>query len=142
SNGCHDSSNIAVSGNVTNTGTNTLFAITVTNTPSGGTPYVIPAGDYAATTSSGRAYDGSLTNGESITFTNSYAPFGNLCGPFNDTIVACGTDNVGGGAEQVTVCARDSATCFVCTSPRICVTKTCSTNSAEFPSCNLAGVAP
>src|SRR5207249_8266622 len=63
-----------------------------------------------------------LAPGECVTYTGSFAPSGNLCGPFPDTVVACGTDQ---SSLPKTVCATNSATCTVCAIPAITVPKFC-----------------
>src|ERR1051325_3361442 len=88
--------------------------------------------NFAATTSSGRPFDGTLTNGECVNYSGSYTPSGTgaaSCGPFTDTVVATGA------AENTflspIVSATNSATCNICNNPCIGVTKNCSpaTNS-------------
>src|SRR5262249_17363994 len=77
----------------------------------------------ASTTSSGRTYDGTLTNGESITYTGSYQPAGSgaaLCGPFPDTITVVAADKTG-----FSITNSANAQCLVCNNPCIEVTKVC-----------------
>ncbi len=106
-------------GTVCNTGDTTLIGVTVTDSPSATITF-------ATTTSSGNPFPaaggGTLTNGECVTFSGSYQPTGNLCGPFADTVIASGTDSA---PFPVTVFATNSAVCTVCTSPAIAVTKAC-----------------
>ncbi len=117
---------ISFHGSVCNTGDVALANITVTDTPSGGSPILIT--NFAATTSSGRVYNGTLTNGECIAYSGSYQPSGTgaaLCGPFTDTVVASGTATT--VFQSPTYSATNSATCEVCTDPCIVVTKNCDT---------------
>src|SRR5207248_424475 len=65
---------------------------------------------------------GRLLAGECVTYAGSFTPIGNLCGPFPDTVVACGTDT---SPTSKQVCATNSAVCTVCTAPAISVTKLC-----------------
>jgi len=114
---------IAVRGTVSNCSTGAVVAIgaiTVVDSVIG----TLPGSAFSATTSSGRPFAGSLTNGESVNYAFSYPPTGNLCGPFSDTIRVCGTDDASPPLGR-TVCATNSAICAVCTSPCIDVTKTC-----------------
>jgi hypothetical protein len=80
-----------------------LTNISVVDTPSSAYTnlVLIPDGN----TSSGRPYDGTLTNGECEGFLGFYTPLANLCGPFNDTVVVCGTDNAD---IPATACATNS----------------------------------
>jgi len=103
-----------------------LSGITVTDTPSGPVSSNSPI-TFAATTSRGRPFDGSLTNGESVAYSGFYVPAGTgaaLCGPFTDTVIASGTDNATAPLQK-TVTATNTATCDVCNNPAIAVTKLC-----------------
>jgi len=111
---------INFSGTVCNTGDTTLTGVGVTDVPAASITF-------ATTTSSGNPFpsggNGTLTNGECVTYTGSYTPTGTgteLCGPFTDTIVASGSDST-----LLTVSATNTATCLVCTTPCIEVTKNC-----------------
>jgi uncharacterized repeat protein (TIGR01451 family) len=107
---------IAFSGTVTNCGDTTLFGITLTDNPTASITI-------ASTTSSGRAYDGSLTNGESVNYTGSYLPVGSpACTNLSDTVTAVGFDAIGiiSGAG---VTNTATVSCPVCCTPIICVTK-------------------
>src|SRR5439155_525872 len=91
-------------GVVTNTGNVDLSNVTVVDDRAGTV--------FTATT---------LTAHASATFSGSYTPSGNLCGPFTDTVTAGGSDICTG--SRVTDTA--STTCSVATSPCIDVTKEC-----------------
>jgi hypothetical protein len=109
---------IGFSGVVTNCSSspNTPLTIILTDDPTATI-------NFAATTSSGRTYDGTLTNNETVAYTGSYQPSGTgaaLCGPFTDTITAVGLDVTGFGVTN-----HASATCNVSTSPAIDLTKDC-----------------
>ncbi len=112
-------------GTVCNTGDTTLIGVTVTDSP----PATIT---FATTTSSGNPFPaaggGTLTNGECVSFSGSYQPTANLCGPFSDTVIASGTDTA---PSPKTVFATNSAVCTVCTSPAIAVTKACPTGPVQ-----------
>ncbi len=110
--------NIFFTGTVCNDGDIVLGGITVTDNPA-------TTIAFAATTSTGRAYDSTLNPGECVNYSGNYQPTGNLCGPFTDTVIASGTDNAD---VPQTVHATNSAVCTVCTAPCIAVTKHCSTN--------------
>jgi len=49
----------------------------------------------ATTTSSGRTFDGTLQQAESVAYTGSYLPATNLCGPFTDTVQVVVADLTG-----------------------------------------------
>jgi len=74
----------------------------------------------------GRAFPvtggGILFTNDCVDYSGSFNPSGNLCGPFPDTVTACGTDNADTAA---TVCTNASQTCTICATPAISVTKTC-----------------
>lgn len=73
---------------------------------------------------------GLLRTNDCVTFTGTYQPTNNLCGPFTDTVIASGTDGFNLNDTNFvpkTVFATNSATCDVCTSPCIGVTKNCTT---------------
>ena len=117
---------ITFHGTVCNTGDDTLTnvnvidipgaAITFSNTTSLGFPFP-PSGG------------GLLASNECVNFTGTYQPTNNFCGPFTDFVIASGTDGAGltTGSNFVaaTVYATNSATCDVCTTPCIGVTKIC-----------------
>src|SRR5262249_37826194 len=63
-----------------------------------------------------------LDPGAVLSFSGSYIPTGNPCGPFTDTVTASGTAPLD---TPVGVTATASATCPVATTPGIKVTKTC-----------------
>ncbi len=114
---------INFTGFVTNTGDTALTNVTVVDNPAATITF-------ATTTTLGNPFPaaggGRLVAGDSVSYSGSYNPTGNLCGPFTDTVVACGTDTAPEAPK--TVCATNSATCTVCTAPCIQVTKHCSTN--------------
>jgi uncharacterized repeat protein (TIGR01451 family) len=109
---------ITFHGTVCNTGNIPLVNITVSDTPAATITF-------AANTSSGNPFNAAtgLTNGECINYTGSYQPSGNVCGPFPDTVIASGV--AAGVVGNPTVSATNSATCFVCATPCIAVTKNC-----------------
>jgi hypothetical protein len=74
-----------------------------------------------------------LAPGAVVSFSGSYNPTGNLCGPFTDTVTATGTAPLD---NPVTVTATASATCPVISSPAIKVTKSCDA-SIEFGTTNV-----
>ncbi len=122
---------ISFHGTICNTGDVTIVGITVTDTPSGGSPLAIT--NFAATTSSGRPFNGTLTNGECVNYSGSYLPDGSgaaLCGPFTDTVVVEGTTS--GISSNFVVSATNSATCNICNNPCIAVTKDCDTVAIGF----------
>ena len=103
-----------------------LVNVAVTDTPSGpvSSQSAISYGNVISNGVAVRAFDGTLFNNEKVSYSGFYVPSGNLCGPFSDTVVACGTDTATTPLQK-TVCATNSATCLVCTSPCIDVTKNC-----------------
>lgn len=90
----------------------TLFITSVSDNPS--TPITI-----ATLTSKGRTYDGTLQQGESVTYTGSYSPTVG-CGPFSDTITVIAADVTG-----FLLTNSASATCHVKTTPAILISKDC-----------------
>ena len=132
---------ITFHGIVCNTGDDILTNVTVVDSP-GATI------TFATTTTLGNPFLGTLVSNDCVTFTGTYQPTGNFCGPFTDTVIATGTDGAGLGGiigdtnfVAKTVHATNSATCDVCTVPCIAVTKVCSppviTNN---PSAGLLGI--
>src|SRR5438067_1225224 len=121
---------IGFHGTISNTGDDPLTGITVTDEPT-------TTINLGAKTSTGRDYDGSLSPGESVNYTGSYAPSGNLCGPFTDTITARATASDGRPVTNTDPCIVNGvstgprspvpATCNVCNNPCINATKTCPT---------------
>ncbi len=107
-------------GTVCNTGDIALTNVMVTDSVIGA---VIV---YSNMTSLGNPFPtsggGRLMTNECVNYTGSFPPSGNLCGPFPDTVVACGTDQ---SSLPKTVCATNSATCTVCAIPAITVSKFC-----------------
>src|SRR5882724_448581 len=98
-------------------------------------------------TSLGHTFNGGVSNinnhllpGESVSYTGTFTPTGNLCGPFSDTISVTAQDITGFAVNNTDPCidpvtlqssgprAPVTATCTVCTAPCIAVTKICSTN--------------
>src|SRR6266567_7340739 len=112
---------ISFHGTICNSGNVTMVNVAVIDTPNATITF-------AATTSSGNAFNPAtgLTNGECVNYSGSYTPTANLCGPFPDTIVV--TAVASGVFGNPTFSATNSATCEVCTTPCISVTKLCSTN--------------
>ncbi len=95
---------ISFHGSVCNTGSVTLANITVTDSP----PAIIT---FAATTSSGRTFDHTLTNNECVNYIGSYQPTNNLCGPITNTVIASGVAAT--VYLQPVYYATNSATCTV-----------------------------
>src|SRR6266567_707691 len=114
---------INFTGFVTNIGDTTLTNVTVVDNPAATITF-------ATTTTLGNPFPaaggGLLVSTDSVAYHGSYNPTGNLCGPFADTVTACGTDQAPEAPK--TVCATATANCTVCTAPCIQVTKHCSTN--------------
>jgi hypothetical protein len=116
---------ISFTGTVCNNGDTVLNNVTVVDDPA-------TTITFATTTSFGtNAFPaggaGTLLPGECVTYSGSYSPAGSgvaLCGPFTDTVVASGTDTAD---TPLSVFATNSATCLVCTTPCIEVTKSCDT---------------
>src|SRR6185436_12976215 len=96
-------------GQVCNTGDVPLINVVVTDTPEGGAPVQV-------------ATFGTLAPGQCTNYTGSYTPSGNPCGPFRDTVSVTATP-----PDQRPVSASAQATCTVCTTPSITVTKVCLT---------------
>jgi uncharacterized repeat protein (TIGR01451 family) len=130
---------IGFTGTVCNNGDDTLINVVVTDTP----PATIT---FATTTSFGTngfpaGGGGRLLPGECVNFSGTYSPSGTgpaLCGPFTDQVVASGTEAANGpflfqtpGTGSITltniltVSVTNSATCFVCTTPCVQVSKNC-----------------
>jgi hypothetical protein len=114
---------INFSGTVCNDGDNGLAGVTVIDDPAATITF-------ATLTSLGNPFPagggGTLLPTECVTFTGSYTPTGNLCGPFTDTVTATGTDfSDDPNFVAVTVTNTASATCLVCTTPCIEITKNC-----------------
>jgi len=65
---------------------------------------------------------GTLLAGDTVGYSGWYTPTVNLCGPFNDTVVAYGTDTA---PVAKTVYATNSATCTVCRTAAITVINQC-----------------
>ena len=99
----------------------TISIVSVTDDPAA---VITPA----LTTSSGRTFDGTLTNGETLAYTGIYTNLSNPCGPFPDTITVIAADITG-----YTVTNSATATCHVSTAPAIEIDKVCynSTNNAS-----------
>ena len=134
---------ISFTGTVCNTGDVTLLGVTVTDAP----PATIT---FETTTSFGTngfpsAGGGRLLPGECVNYSGTYTPAENLCGPFPDQVVAVGTEAANGPflfqkpgtgtltlATVLTVAATNSATCLVCTTPCIEVTKVCGPALLDF----------
>jgi len=102
---------VVFTGVVTNCGDTTLFGVTVSDSLGGAIT------NFGATTSSGRAYDGTLTNGESISYSGSYTPT-TSCGSETNTVTVVGTDVTG-----LSLTNTATAVCDICCPPDICVTK-------------------
>ncbi len=111
---------IQFGGQICNTGDISLTNVTVSDNIAGA---VI---SYATTTALGNPFPatggGRLATNDCVTYAGSFAASGNGCGPYPDTVIACGTDQ---SSIPKTVCATNSATCTVCTAPSISVTKLC-----------------
>jgi uncharacterized membrane protein len=100
--------------------------------------------NFSTTTTQGHPFDpvvGNLNNqlapGDSVTYTGSYSPAGTgvaLCGPFPDTISVTAHDVTG-----LVLSNSASATCTVCTTPCINVTKNCDTVVLGSPN-TISGV--
>jgi hypothetical protein len=108
---------VGFEGTVTNCSASPATALTVTLVDD--PPATI---NFAQTTSSGRIYDGTLKNGESLAYTGSYAPTVPPC-TLNDTITAIGADITG-----FTVTNSASASCQICNNPGLTVVKSCPNN--------------
>jgi uncharacterized repeat protein (TIGR01451 family) len=67
---------------------------------------------------------GTIPVGGSVNYTGSYAPSGNPCGPFTDTVTVTATGTESGGTA-VGNPGSASATCHVVTAPSISLTKDC-----------------
>ncbi len=108
-------------GVICNTGDISLTNVSVSDNIAGATI------SYATTTTLGNPFPatggGRLATNDCVTYAGSFSPSGNGCGPYPDTVVACGTDQ---SSIPKTVCATNSATCTVCTSPCLSITKDCS----------------
>src|SRR6266404_3071905 len=95
-------------------------------------------------TSLGHTFNGGVSNinnvllpGESVSYTGTFTPTGNLCGPFSDTISVTAQDITGITVRNTDPCidpvtlqssgprAPVTATCTICTVPEITVTKQC-----------------
>ena len=114
------------------------FAGAITNcsvlqaNPSDGALFILSVNDnptasitFSTTTLLGNTFPasgvgGTLAEGDSVTYSGSYLPTGNLCGPFTDTVTVVAADLTG-----FTLTNSASATCTVVTAPCIGVTKTC-----------------
>jgi len=116
---------IKFKGTVCNTGDSTLSNVQVTDTPSGGSSVVV-------------TNILTLAPGQCVNYSGSYSPTGSLCGPFTDTISATALDITQRPISNTDPCINSStgastgtrpavtATCNVCSTPCISVTKNCS----------------
>ena len=86
----------------------------------------------APTTSTGRTYDGTLQQGESIDYSGSYQPTTNECGPFRDTITVIAHDETGFAVSN-----SATATCHVSTSPAITIAKNCHVEGGTSQTLNV-----
>jgi hypothetical protein len=121
---------ISFTGTVCNNGDTILNNVTVVDDPATSITFAILTSLANAFPAGG---GGALLPGECVTYSGSYSPAGSgvaLCGPFTDTVIASGTDTAD---VPLTVSATNSATCLVCTTPCVEVTKVCGPATLNFP---------
>jgi uncharacterized repeat protein (TIGR01451 family) len=113
---------ISFTGSVTNCGDAPLNGVLVTDNPTA-------AITFSTTTFLGLSFPaaggGILTNGDSVTYSGSYTPSGNLCGPFTDTATVTATNGFIGLPPGISVSDTAQAVCHVSTSPSLRLTKDC-----------------
>ncbi|HXJ72897.1 MAG TPA: hypothetical protein VNM37_08585, partial [Candidatus Dormibacteraeota bacterium] len=113
---------ISFTGSVTNCGNAPLNGVVVTDNPTA-------AITFSTTTLLGNAFPaaggGDLVTGDSVTYSGSYTPSGNLCGPFTDTATVTATNGFVGLPPGITVSDSAQAVCHVSTSPSLTLTKDC-----------------